>query len=90
LEPAAGNLADACRRSERCQALWAEKAAELRDTIDSEAYMVLAEEHAALLEPSVEADPRRECGLDSVAWYQGQVLRWFTEREGFMTDRWEL
>jgi spore coat protein CotH len=85
-----GRLAVACRRSEECIALWAEKVAELLDTIDSEAYMVLAQEHAALLQPYVEADPRRECGLDSVAWYQGYLQTWFTNRENTMTVRWGL
>ena len=73
-----------------CYNDWRTHASELVSTLDIASYEAYLADMDALTEPYIADDPRKECGVDDVNYYQFQVLSWLTHRNDYMTAFWGL
>ena len=86
-----GLLTRYCRADDDCWAAQGDAMESLlTDVIDERAYLDLLEETQDMLEPYVEADPRRECGMSDHNSASSSLRTWVRGRDEAMEDFWDL
>jgi len=85
-----GNLAAACRAHVECRDDWAAAVRDLIDNIDLAALSEFVGEIDALTAEAATADPRRECGVDSIPGSRAHVAAWVTRRSDEVRAEWGL
>lgn len=85
-----GQLSAACLQDASCTARHAEVFDQTWLAIDELSLQDWFDEAQALVQPYVEADPRREVDLDTNAIYQGFILQWFEGRAGAVRGHWGI
>ena len=60
------------------------------ETVESLDMIQILEDTHDLILPYVEADPRKEAGMDYTVWYQNVLREWIQLRAGEMESFWRL
>lgn len=86
-----GLLSRYCRADDACWEAQGEAMASLLgEVIDERAYLDLLEDTQDMLEPYIEADPRRECGMSDHNSASSALRTWVRGRDEAMEDFWDL
>jgi len=83
-----GVLAAYCRLDATCLAAWKAKAQEVVESIDTDVYDDWLVEQAALIHDYAADDPRKECSMDYVVYYQDYVKNYVAYRPTYMKSFW--
>jgi spore coat protein CotH len=85
-----GRLSGLCVADTDCQAHLKDQVREVISQVESLDLMTQLEETRAMILPYVEADPRKEAGMDYTIWYQNVLREWIMVRNAELEEMWGL
>ena len=79
-----------CIADADCQAHLKDQVREVLAQVESLDLLTELEETRALILPYIEADPRKEAGMDYTNWYQNVLKEWIIGRSAELEEMWGL
>ena len=83
-----GNIASSCMVDATCYAAQRDLVTDVLDAIEADDLPGRVEDMIALIASDVAIDPRRECSIHSVVYYQNLVRSWVATRSDYMRSFW--
>ena len=85
-----GRLSAVCVADADCQAHLRDQLRAVNDVVEELDLVRVLQDTREMIWPYIEADPRKEAGLDYTNWYQNVLTEWFMERSAEIESMWEL